>query len=327
MSNSWKDLLLKSGLPLENDIKRYLDSLGCISHFEFSYIKTDESKVDKEFTYDIDASYIQDQNFIDLMIECKYRHESVKWIFLPDKYGGPGEIDPNSFIHPIDYFVSLSFPYRYSFPITLAPLCSKGIEITPNSNNEKSITQAIYQLSYAFAPKIAESIEHQVYELLGGIEHIFYHIPIILTTAKLFRIKEDIAIPDIKQTDDINEIADEHDMLVMRHSIGKQLEEYNIGIFDKLKNKIGFQQLYSKNNSFTDDIEHLFAVISAFYCPQTILILNYSEGCGCIERFFEYLKNLINPSDDLILKIKEMKKEEERIHKEMEEKFNSIKKR
>ena len=45
MAKSWQQSLLSSSLPLENDVKRYLDSKGCITGYEYSYLKPDETKI------------------------------------------------------------------------------------------------------------------------------------------------------------------------------------------------------------------------------------------------------------------------------------------
>ena len=226
MSNKWKDHLLKSSIPLEYEVKKFLDSKGCVTDFEYSYIKDDENRIPTEFSYDIDASYIKSPHFIDLMIECKYRHRGTHWVFIPEEYGGPDEIYQNAFMHPNDHFCKYKFPFSGLFPIEFAPLCSKGIEITSKDFNPKSINQAIAQLSYAFPERIADGMLHQIEELsLSGF--VFYHIPIIVTTANLFRLRSDVDIRTIEKATDLSEIADEHNSLVIKNKIGIQLRHHN----------------------------------------------------------------------------------------------------
>ncbi|MBI5573834.1 MAG: hypothetical protein HY919_04695 [Elusimicrobia bacterium] len=121
MKDTWKEYLLKSSIPLEFEVKKFLDSKGCISDFEYSYLRTNENNASKEFSYDIDASYICDEHFVELMIECKYRHQSTKWVFIPEKYVVLHEVYPNSFMHPNDHFCKKNkFLYSNSFPIEIA---------------------------------------------------------------------------------------------------------------------------------------------------------------------------------------------------------------
>lgn len=183
---SWKDHLLKSGLPLEFEVSKFLDSKRCISKMEYTYLRSNENNVDTEFSYDIDSTYIKGDHYMDLMIECKYRHESTKWIFLPDSYNSPDFIEETSFMHLINHFMDDREP-EIKFPVSFGPLCSKGIELTTDGPNPKTITQAINQLSYAMAGKIVEAIEsqsgRQKYACFKTTS--FYYIPIIITTAQL----------------------------------------------------------------------------------------------------------------------------------------------
>ncbi|MDO8734685.1 MAG: hypothetical protein Q7K21_05970, partial [Elusimicrobiota bacterium] len=206
MTNTWKDYLLKSSIPLEFEVKKFLDSRGCICDFEYSYLRLDENSIPKEFSYDIDASYIRDEHFVELMIECKYRHQSTKWVFIPEKYGGYQEVYPNSFMHPNDHFCrKKKFRYSSSFPIELASLCIKGIEINTSGHDTKSISHAVSQLSYAFSQKVVSGMEHQIEQLLGSSDFIFYNVPVIVTTASLFRLKNDVSISAIQKSKELSE--------------------------------------------------------------------------------------------------------------------------
>jgi len=197
--NTWKEHLLKSGIPLEFEVKKYLESKGCISNFEYTYLRNNESQHPTEFSYDIDSSYIKGHHFVDLMIECKYRHESTKWVFLPEEYGGPDEIGFTDFMHKNSHFSTAKRVYD-NHPLAFAPLCSKGIELTSDGPNPKTITQAVTQLSYAMADRIVNGMHHQIDVVLG--EHFggtdFYNIPIVITTATLYRLNEESGVQSIK---------------------------------------------------------------------------------------------------------------------------------
>ena len=307
MSKSWKDFLLKSGLPLENDIKRYLDSKQCFTRFEYSYLRSDESRIEKEFSYDIDASYFKENNYIDFMIECKYRHETTKWVFTPHDYSGIDGFKPNCFLHPFDHFVPLEFPFKSNFPEQLAPLCSKGIEVTKTGDNEKTITQALSQLSYAFAPKIVNDTKHQVEKLLVD-DFIFYHVPVIATTAELYRLKDDVEIDIIKSASNLEEISEKHYCLVLKHSIGTHLNKYNWGIFREYLDSVEKRKLTEKLCSFTDNLSHLFTVLAAYYSPQAIVVVHYSKEHNGLDSILEYIDRVLDPPEDLLKKILDQEK-------------------
>jgi len=172
-NNKWKDYLLKSGLPLEFEVKEFLNTKKCISSYEYSYLRHDENEIINEFSFDISSSYIQENHFFKLMIECKYRDSSTNWLFLPGVYGGPSELGKTSFLHPCDHFTSYEkFPFKYPELPPIGKPCQKGIEITSDGQNPKTITQAVNQLSYAMAEMITDAMTHQVEELLSSSEFI-----------------------------------------------------------------------------------------------------------------------------------------------------------
>ncbi|MGD0339518.1 MAG: hypothetical protein ABSB78_12115 [Bacteroidota bacterium] len=298
-NKKWKDHLLHSSIPLEFEVVKYLNSKGAIADFEYSYLKNDENRTIKEFSYDIDASYVFGNNYVDLMIECKYRHRSTDWVFVPESYGGPSEIYPNAFLHPNDHFYrGLKFQYGGLFPKEFGPLCSKGIEIATTGDNSKSINQAIAQLSYAFSEKFIDGMIHQVDNLLGG-EVIFYHIPIITTTANLYRLRADIGISAIEKADDIRSVADSYDCLVLRNRIGVELRNHNQAVFQKFQNSYPADVLKQKLNSFNESLDFVFSVIANEYCPQVIIVLRHTSDCRSLDSLFNYLKDIFAPSNEL----------------------------
>ena len=310
--SNWKEHLLKSGIPLEFEIKKYLDAKNCVSNFEYTYFRENEDKNLTEFSYDLDSSYIVTPHFADLMIECKYRHESTKWVFLPEQYDGIDEITHTSFMHKNAHFNTAPH-YQPPFPIPFAPLCSKGIELTNDGNNPKTITQAIHQLSYAMARRIINGMQHQVDSVLR--EHfentIFYNIPIIVTTAKLFRIREDVDIDRIKLADDIEEISTNETCVVVKSPAGIDLETYNNTIFNNFITENERETLNKYLNSFNKEIDFVTSVIARNYSPSCILVVHYSKENNGLDQFFDFIDRVFNPDQevkDLIAKRqKEMK--------------------
>lgn len=319
---TWKDHLLRSGLPLENDVKNMLTERGCVGSYEYSYLKEDENVVEKEFSYDIDAAYIKGIHFFEFMIECKYRHESTKWIFTPSSYEGFRELHPNEFLHANDHFVSHRFPFKWSFPINFGPACGKGVEITTNGDNDKTIAQAIHQLGYAFAEKMASAFEHAIFGLLGD-EHIFYHLPIIVTTADLWRLKEGATIAQIKKASDLSEIADQCDILIIDNTTGVQLEQFNNEVFTKFRERVGDKHLQKNLNTYTDDLDHFFSVISKHYCPSAFVVMKYDDQGVFIDKLFRYIHLLLNPDADLKEKLLKQARDEEKMTAEIDEMLKS----
>jgi hypothetical protein len=321
-SKKLKVFLLKSSIPLEYEVKQLLDKYGCISSYEFTYLRHDENEVINEFSYDIDASYIKERHFFELMIECKYRELSTNWIFIPENYGGEDEIEPYSFIHPNDHFTQenkfLSLDYE-----PLAPLCGKGIEINSNGQNPKTITQAINQLSYAMANKVVSGMEHQIEKLLTTSEIIFYNIPIIVTTANLYRLNKNVTIKEIKESDDISSILTKEDCLILKIPTGKHLENYNLQEFMQFIRKYGQDELNKKLKSFNEDIRFVCSVISQHYCPSAIAIVQFTESNQGFKKLFDFLNEIVEPTEKTI---KRQRKRQKRFE-EMTKTFENIKKK
>ena len=306
-SSKWKDFLLKSSIPLEYEVKKLLDKYGCVSNYEFTYLRQDENKIVNEFSYDIDASYIKGAHFFELMIECKYRDLSTNWIFTPEDYGGIDEIEHYSFINPNDHFTQATKFLRLEYE-QFAPLCGKGIEINSNGQNPKSITQAINQISYGMAEKVISGMEHQIEKLLATSEVIFYGIPIIVTTANLYRLKENVTIKEIKNSNQIIEISTKEDCLILKTPTGRHLENYNLEKFSNFIEKYGASELNKKLKSFNADIGFVCSVISKSYCPNAMAIVQFTDDNKGFKKLFDFLNEIVKPTTTTMEK--QMKKQQ-----------------
>lgn len=301
-NRKWKDALLKSGLPLEYEVKTFLQKeKKCLLRYEPSYLKCDDNGFEKEFSYDLNASYIRMPYDVELMIECKFRAEGTKWFFLPEEYGGMDEIYQNAFMHAIDHFHQWTWVWNDFMPYDndVPPLCSKGMEVYENGEwNNKSIHQAVTQLSYGFAENIAETVRDHIDEEYG-IHFRTLLLPIIVTTAELFRFKEGLGIDDIKAASAPEAVATNHDTLLIKAGADISLFNHNMFVF---MTAFGEQKdlLAAKVQSFTKDIEHLFHVISKYRCPQALLVIRHSQDHTAFKRLFERVDRLLFPSDELL---------------------------
>ncbi|RZK05831.1 MAG: hypothetical protein EOO46_15600 [Flavobacterium sp.] len=317
-SNKWKDFLLKSSIPLEYEVKQLLDKYGCVGRYEFTYLRHDENEIINEFSYDIDASYIKGTHFFDLMIECKYRDVSTNWIFIPEEYGGMDEIEHHCFINPNDHFTQsnkfLTLDYE-----PYAPLCGKGIEINSNGHNPKSITQAINQLSYGTAEKVISGMEHQIEKYLGTTETIFYTIPIIVTTANLYRLKENVTINEIKNSSDIAQISTKEDCLVLKTPAGKHLENYNLEKFSAFIEQYGADELNKILHSFNENIEFVCSVIAKNYCPNAMAIIQFTDHNSGFKKLFDFLNEVVSPTEKTLKRQRQKQEKLQAIMKKLDE--------
>lgn len=299
MAKSWKDALLSSGIPLENDVRNYMAQQGCLAEFEHSYLRADEARVLRQFSYDIDASLIQPPHFVDFLIECKYRHPSVSWLFTPDEYEGHTELGPNDFMHPLTLFVGKTCVAESSlFPRRLALCCSKGVELTSEGANDKAIAQAVSQLAFGMARRVADAVEHQVHDLLRG-DYVFYHLPVIVTSAALHRLRDNVTVDSIRSASELGEVADQVNVLVLRHRTGIELRQHNAAVLAALRAGLGDDALNGKLQPRRSGLDHAFEVL-ADDTPRAIVVVSTHGGWHGMDHLFGYVRELLEPSPTLV---------------------------
>jgi hypothetical protein len=323
--STWKDHLLKSGLPLEFEIKRFLDDKGCISNMERTYLRNNEAEVPTEFSYDIDSSYIKGDHFIDLMIECKYRHENVRWVFLPETYGSIDDINYTDFMHALDHFNTHEY-HHVDFPIAFGPLCSKGVELTSEGANPKTITQAIAQLSYAMADKVTNAVLHQTDAVLSTHfkSTTFYSIPIIVTTAPLYRLRDDVDIQTIKVSEKLEDVATSEPFLILKAQPGSDLLKHNREIFSTFMIERGLEELTAKLKSFNSDPRFVFDNIARGDCPNSIVIIQHTPDNSGLIKFFEYINRVIKPDQEIFDLIKQRRDENKAFFEKFERDYPGV---
>lgn len=252
-----------------------------------------------------------------LMIECKYRHPGARWVFAPAEYGGPDELESNDFLHVVDDFMAPKFAYRSRFPRTLAPLCSKGVELLADGANEKTITQATHQLAYGLAPQLASSIEHQVGRLLAA-DMAFFNIPVVITTAELFRLNAATSIQKIRDAREIEDVATKADCLVLKYLPGAELQRYNRKVLQAHLDRSDAKKLKAAFNSYTKDLPHWYASLAADQCPRAMVIISVASSYAGLDSLFGYLDELAVPSQKLKDEISAQEKELQEMLKQLQ---------
>jgi hypothetical protein len=321
----WKDLVLRSGLPLEYEVKVYLESKGLVPSHEFSYLREDETGRQRAFSYDVRATMLLPSHQLEIMIECKYRHPSVSWFFLPEQYGGIDELNPFDVYHPIYHFTQQISPLAHSsyfYPV-LGPAVGKGIEVTDTETNPKSIHQAMTQLSFSFAEHIVSAIVHEV-DLLLVNDIVLCHLPIIVTTAKLFRLKDGVTIQDVRNATAPQDIADPQDLVVMKQPDDPEIYGRNLDALGQLAVERN-DDLRKKMNWHNDSLEHLLQVLSRQ--PRAYVVLQFTEDRASFDRLLTFTKDCFNPESDLVKEICKRHDEQDARIAELREKLESAKRR
>jgi hypothetical protein len=228
-SKQWKDHLLTSGLPLEYTVRQMLANITVGHPTEFHYERVNEAGISTQFSVDLTASHINLNSnlFFSFFIECKYRHDSVQWVFTPEHFEEARRpafsdlflvLDKLSHSR-LDMDVFEAYPEAY-------PLCGKGMELTVDSFNPKSIQQAVDQLRFAMVFPVVDSLINQADKALGSESPIFVLPPIIVTTAQLWRVQDGCTIEQVKGAAALDEIATSLDVLLVHYPPTKQLRDH-----------------------------------------------------------------------------------------------------
>jgi len=284
MNKKWKDYFLKSGIPLEYSVQKFLEEKKFWVEHEISYQRKAESGLIKEFSYDLKASFRNEEEaffknaedystLFNLLIECKYRDQSTNWIFTPKKDSFFYDIRPSSLFHCEDLFTSHTHFFLSDILEEKFALCGNGVEITSNGQNPKTITQAVKQLSYAFGSTILDGIEDR-YRYMEFGDTLKFYIPIIITTANLLKLNEDVELEDIYEAKEIEDIATKEEAILLQHSVGTDLKKYNQKKVEEFESRIGNTKITEKFSKEIKDFnfEMNQLVINS---PQVILILKY----------------------------------------------------
>ena len=220
---TWKDHLLSSGVPLEYSVIRIFEELGIRDPGEYRYERKDANGLSQVFSVDVHSQKVDPHRDlrIECLVECKYRHDGTNWVFMPREYGEVFTRGPNF----ADLFVTmdqccadrrLDRGVLEKFENTY-PVCARGIELLPEDANPKAIEQAVQQLRYAVVAKAIDAIQWQLFIMdgLGERCSMYVIIPIIVTTAALWRLKVGTTVEDVRNAEDITTVADPHDVLVL----------------------------------------------------------------------------------------------------------------
>lgn len=229
---SWKDALLSTGLPLEYSIRQTISQLGLTSGTEFSYLRYNEYGQSTEFSVDVSTSQIGLGGpvffWVNYLIECKYRKEGTRWIFIPDKDESKFGLALRGLLPTLDQMTDGIKLDRKRFDRLFGRyvFAAKGCEVFGTDRNTQSIEQAVHQLRYAVPNGIRDALEHHVDHLLGHQNPVWTIMPIIVTTAELWCLREGTSIDAIKSSSDLSDVADQEEMLILHQPPDNLLTRY-----------------------------------------------------------------------------------------------------
>lgn len=295
--NKWKDYLLKTSLPLEYLVAEKLSELRYGIQGEYHYLRPNEQGIITEFSIDIWAVnhlFKRDLGFwanINYLIECKYCHEGIKWLFAPLTKTDTEQLFETSVIHTLDKICTRRlFNKRPIWNIANRfPLCFKGVEILPNDATAQNIERGRSQLRYGI-PRLAIHLsETQMMHFYDEELYVEFICPILVTTADLFVLNKGLKLKGFQKANDINDIAYKVPAIILTnpysHLFTDYVDKIISGFHDKTPSaKDRLEQIEIQVNKFTGEDKNGINKWSSFSfdwgireTSQRILVINYDS--------------------------------------------------
>lgn len=300
---AWKQHLLSSGLPLEFTVRRILEDFGLFHPNEFRYERLNEAGQPTVFSVDLNTSKIYtDRNlWIELFIECKYRHDNTRWVFTPHEFSDMWSTEFSDVFVTVDLFADGRTINRTALESLQSyyNLCEKGIEITDKGSNPASLKHGLQQLRYALVEKIISALEHQYHGWLGQPSPLFVHLPILVTTAELWRLQSGTTLERLREADALEDVATKHDLLFVhdppdsefqRHTKRRFKDEFPEDQWDAMTADM------SQRHGTTKTFAAYVSQVARNY-PSMFLIIRHERFRTAMEnlfRFFEQEKIIVS---------------------------------
>lgn len=214
-SNKWKSKLLSSSVPMEYEVAQILVGKNFSTDVDFSYTRID-SGIEKDFSVDLRAtSYITNksddiQAVVELLVECKYRHPSNKWLFFEDPNdGGFSSFTIGHTLRAVDEFSWKFFPANSTVAFDKNNcFCIKGVEIDVSSGgvHDSEIRHGLLQLQYALPRLLTDRIGFEIFNTEDENTPFFF-CPILLTTSPILVARTGFKIGTVEQADKLEDFS------------------------------------------------------------------------------------------------------------------------
>ncbi|MEP1305737.1 MAG: hypothetical protein ABJK11_13415 [Balneola sp.] len=314
---TWKDALLKSSLPLEFLVSEKLSKIDFLTRNDYSFFRKDENGIEKEFSTDVYALNLLKKKDLDwakleFLIECKYSHESVNWVFIPETINN--EIIGGS-ISTIQELSCYRFDTDeiFNFDSELE-YCTKGVELHSTGSNPQAIKRAINQLSYSIAHLAARNIKSLSYSQ-SSLDPISIISPILVTTADLFVLNREVSLESIKHSNDLEEVTEKVPYLIMENLGSQDLNRYcaKIAASSFVQNRKEMEYKIDQLSKCIDPDSIFNLTMYPYYldekprrASERILIVNYDH----FEDVIKEIINSINKAGKTLFQIADFKRDE-----------------
>ena len=291
----WKDAFLRTSLPLEYLVAQELSKLRYAIQGEYHYLRPNEHGVLSEFSVDIWSvtslfkKEIGMWGNLNYLIECKYCHPSVRWIFAPHSKTDTERLMEQSVIHALDRLCTRQITDKRPLwrVANHFPLCFKGVELHPNDATAQNIEKGKSQLVYGALRLAIHLSEGQIMNLHDEDLFVEFLCPILVTTADLYVLKHGLQLEDFMKAKSHEDVSSLVPALILTNPYSHLLAAYSDDLLrelhakkpdirvrleqlkqlaDKLPGNIGGASTISENIWFDWDLCEL---------ARSILVVNY----------------------------------------------------
>lgn len=326
-SSQIKDTILKTGIPLEISVVKKilecgLDELGEVEYERDGKIFSTDIQTEKQVEISKNVSILF--NFV---IECKYKTKNHNWYFMQFPRGNNNSMRSETrnevfdtvfwpLIHKIGYRIKdkIDLPILRTENFFDLKIADKGVEIINDKFDPNTIKKALHQAVFGSVIAHKESM-HYIFENLPSKldsqslqdfyeneEHvspiISVTLPIIVTTAKLYRLQADISLEDIEHEKEIFNLFEEEKGIMLLNLNYKTVWNFSDEIFEREPLPIDdniIKLIKSSDKYFDTKWLH--------YCnPGYVYIINYEHFDELFSKCLLNIENICEKFSENLLK-------------------------
>ncbi len=150
----------------------------------------------------------------------------------------PSRIYREDLRNPYDHTSDIIFETENTWPFATLHLCSRGFELRDKEPNPRPILEGIKQLQYGHTARMADDLPQMLFShMVDGLpilRPINIYAGLLVTTARLFVLKQDVDLSRIEDSTNQSEIADETSAVEIEAPYSTDLFSYRRQAFSGL---------------------------------------------------------------------------------------------
>jgi hypothetical protein len=234
----WKEHLLGSGLPLENEVARSLTKLGFSVWGEYKFQQPTSSgepcdrSVDEHAVDLLSDRLLGSWSEVDLLVECKYNKPGSGWVFTPHR----SDALIIGVTSVVDHLTTRSLADRTPLEDYQKPLvhCIRGELLHERGANDAAVGHGLDQLDYALPNLLADLLQDQSTTRNEEDLQISFVCPMLVTNAELFILRDDADMKRVRNAETLSDVVQRVDRLVVDREASRSLKSYRSSVFHQV---------------------------------------------------------------------------------------------